>query len=359
MLPGSRRELWIDVARGIGITLVVFAHSPSSDIDRYRAYFYWTSMPTFFVLSGYLFRPPGDWSSLWQWILRRIQRLLVPYLPFLLLISCVGYLVYHRPYNTSPSIIIQNFISAIPGGSYTGGDYGTVWFITCLFITQVIWAILVFRLRSVRLLLLTTVVSYLLAHLEATAVIDRGIKLPLGIDVVLMALPYYSIGSFLRSVNALKRHVVFVGATASVSLLCVAIAADVLGIFKYSFDMKSLQYSHLILDLVIPLAGVVLYFAVSAALARSQIAYLWAFLGRYSMPIMYMHIVANTAATYVIHKYTGIGGYGAIMFTVIGIAVPVGATWMVFERLEVARILFLGSPLFDVRPTRNGLMGQL
>jgi polysaccharide biosynthesis protein PslL len=46
----KQREIWIDVAKGLGIITVVIGHS---EIPFAKHYFYWFHMPLFFILSGY------------------------------------------------------------------------------------------------------------------------------------------------------------------------------------------------------------------------------------------------------------------------------------------------------------------
>lgn len=66
------RQLDLDIAKGIGIILVVWAHA-SGPLSGYINQFH---MPFFFFISGMLFRVPQDAK---QYIIRKVNTLLKPF----------------------------------------------------------------------------------------------------------------------------------------------------------------------------------------------------------------------------------------------------------------------------------------
>ena len=82
------RISWIDWAKAIGITLVVYAHIPDAMLKNEVFLFH---MPLWFIISGFLFTP----RSLKDESLRCLKNLLLPYLAYngmLLIITPPSYL---------------------------------------------------------------------------------------------------------------------------------------------------------------------------------------------------------------------------------------------------------------------------
>ena len=73
---GSRRENWIDAAKGIAILIVVLNHSGLviTGVNFWGGMFY---VPAFFLLAGYTYEPKEE--SYKSFVKRKAKRLLVPY----------------------------------------------------------------------------------------------------------------------------------------------------------------------------------------------------------------------------------------------------------------------------------------
>lgn len=72
---GKQRQIYLDIAKGIGIVLVVFGHSYGTGFLAMKIY----SMPLFFFLSGITFGTKYRFAG---FIKRRIQRLYLPFLAY-------------------------------------------------------------------------------------------------------------------------------------------------------------------------------------------------------------------------------------------------------------------------------------
>ena len=91
----DRRLEFVDIARGIGILLVVLGHSitkpmanDSEILNIIRLFIYVVHMPLFFIISGYLFEKNNekylkDKKS--SYVLKKIEVFMIPYLSFALL----------------------------------------------------------------------------------------------------------------------------------------------------------------------------------------------------------------------------------------------------------------------------------
>lgn len=74
-MEGSKRKDYLDIAKGIGIILVVMAHAMT------RLSYLWVvinsfHMPLFFIISGILYKTKTSWVS---YIKRKIVSLYLPY----------------------------------------------------------------------------------------------------------------------------------------------------------------------------------------------------------------------------------------------------------------------------------------
>ena len=70
-MSGKRIE-WLDIAKGIGIFLVVYAHARAP----YNSYIYNFHMPFFFLISGILYKSGGDVKT---YILKKVKTLYIPF----------------------------------------------------------------------------------------------------------------------------------------------------------------------------------------------------------------------------------------------------------------------------------------
>ncbi len=82
---GNKRKEFIDVAKGIGIILVVLGHLNSAE-QPIRNFIYSFHMPLFFLLSGLFFNGDTDFPTLLK---KSVKTLLVPYLIFVALDAVV------------------------------------------------------------------------------------------------------------------------------------------------------------------------------------------------------------------------------------------------------------------------------
>lgn len=94
---GSRMQ-WLDIAKGIGIILVILGHAPRDimrqqffGIDFGYQFIYAFHMQLFFIASGYLFCVSVNKYSVGKFMKKRVQSLLMPWLVYTLLIYVIRY----------------------------------------------------------------------------------------------------------------------------------------------------------------------------------------------------------------------------------------------------------------------------
>ena len=141
------RDITLDVLKGIGIFLVVFAHTNNS---RLSAVIYTFHMPLFFLISGCALSYSSQKESLG--LMRYVKSLVVPYLAFSLItfVYWVGIEWRFRPSDLPPiysgsmgllDVRLQEFLNIFTAYSVNDAfEYNIVmWFLPCLFCCMVIY----------------------------------------------------------------------------------------------------------------------------------------------------------------------------------------------------------------------------
>ncbi len=134
-----QRVEWIDVARGIGICLIVLGHVlPNCDI---RKFLYGFHVPLFFFLSGATFRPG---SSFAVFLKKKCKSLLIPYW-IVMFISILLFAWFGEYAVNTLNIQVNTFswhgylLGAVYGNGKTGWLKANLplWFLPCLFLVEV------------------------------------------------------------------------------------------------------------------------------------------------------------------------------------------------------------------------------
>ena len=108
----TKRILWIDFAKVLGIWLVYLGHSKIPPFAQ--QYIYAFHMPLFFFLSGYLEKE----QSIGKTIIHNIKTLIIPYVLFyiLLLLTWIpSRLVFHREILEGKSVLMELLFNPLLG----------------------------------------------------------------------------------------------------------------------------------------------------------------------------------------------------------------------------------------------------
>lgn len=273
----ANRLDWVDVAKGIGIFLVVAGHSSLPPHSRSLIYIF--HMPLFFFVSGIFMRTGG------LRLVHKIQSLVLPYIYFS---------VFEVVFFWMASFWLGREYSVV--GAIRGFLIGNVpamqvdpvlWFLPCLFVAQVIAQIFI-HLRLPGLVavagLALTFLSYLLCNDWRDLFSER---LPWGADAAVMASGFVVLGfSFRAWIDRFAKlqkawlAVIFVG-----GLGVIVVAARKAGLVS----IADYAYPHYFSFMSGALAGISATFALSRLIHGSVVL---AFLGRNSMAIFAFHINA-------------------------------------------------------------------
>ena len=183
-----KRITWIDMARGYGILLVIFAHLY---VGPLHSWIYSFHLPLFFFLSGYLFKTSESFLS---FLIKKIKSLLIPYI-FLGLPVIIFYTFSSRALSIPGVIdIVMSFIFQ--------QKFLNIWFITCLFILEIVFYFVSKYIKSDLGILLISVLSVLIGYVFYQT---TDMLLYWNADTCLMALPFYSVGYILRKKGVIQK----------------------------------------------------------------------------------------------------------------------------------------------------------
>lgn len=187
-----RRFDYLDLAKGLGIIMVVWGHIMLVGMSHKLIYAF--HMPLFFFISGLLFNK-DQFDSLGAFFMHRAKRLLIPY--FLYSVSTWGIWALFR-YLRHDSVdsyimpLIQTFIAQGSGAFMVHNS--ALWFVPCLFAVEILYYIFS-RLNE----WLTLTLCFTTAGIGALLVILYGdnylFLLPWNLDAAFFALPFYGMAN--------------------------------------------------------------------------------------------------------------------------------------------------------------------
>jgi fucose 4-O-acetylase-like acetyltransferase len=341
MVQEQSRNNWLDTAKGILIMLVVIGHSASFDVSP----IYWFHMPAFFMISGYFFKPQKSYHSIKSWMKKRATQLFIPYMFFLLFISSIRYIVLFAQSEVTLEWLFEDLAAIIVGGRFFPSDfYVVMWFIPCLFFTQLLAVLtfFIFRKNSSRISII--LLFYGLAHFENWLSNDYSIFIPWNLDVALLALPYYMLGYLMSRIivklDLIKLVIIGMAAT---GVLFFGITSPI----AYILDMRSVTYHHIFLDLLIPIALTILLFIVCALLTKAgRLAGWLTYIGQSSLIIMYTHVPIKIILEYLVNA-------NHLLIVATGIVLPLLVSKWLIEKNGYLSFLVLGKQKPPIRPSNR------
>jgi fucose 4-O-acetylase-like acetyltransferase len=296
MLRGSdsRRIVFLDVAKGIGILLVVMAHNDLAAVSLFLYRFIYSfHMPVFFFLSGYFLNTGVPFLKFF-W--KRFNTILKPYLFTILLI-----------YSTSVSFSNMSFKTALGRmgkAMYASGlyiDWVQLWFLPSLFVTS-LFAYLLHRLLLQRLkvcwirwLILVGVAAIGAYFLDAFYPFSLSLPgkqyelfgLPYSVDLVLLTGFYYLLGNEIRQISLtdLLDKPWFVLTTGGVLLLLITL-------FPQTIDFNTRLFPIFPVNTLKAILGILFTLAVSKQIEMrtSSLSRMLEYIGQASLFILIFHV---------------------------------------------------------------------
>lgn len=269
-----KREAYLDIAKGIGIILVILGHI---DVGFATTWFYSFDLPVFFVVTGICFRYRDSFVS---YLKSKARRCLIPYTVFGILIVLVesktGYL-----YETG---LKPNFVRLVKQERYS-----TLWFLATLFVASLMfyWIVRVCRQNAVLVLVVSVVLSAIFVYLDQNHI--RA--LPWNVDTAFIVLAFIGAGYFIKNFKGIidnlirlsgGRKIIAVVAFLLVNLF--AFAGNLI-VSHTSLEMYWNSYGNYVFMLIAALSGTLFVLIVSSSIKYSPLETL----GRNSMIYFAIH----------------------------------------------------------------------
>jgi fucose 4-O-acetylase-like acetyltransferase len=266
----AQRFDWVDVARGIGILAVVVGHVWTRGWPHTITYSF--HMPLFFLLSGYLFKP----KPVVEFSRRLVISQGLSYLAFLALVVAMDSLIEggrgHRGiFHTWP----RDLGRLAFGGSDLRGPFTVFWFVPCLVMARIAFAMLSGRFPnpSGRV---WTVLGPIILVIAYGVGWETDIS-PLGLLTVPMALFFLWAGAAWAKIPWRK------------AMLWLLVPLSLAGLFLFpAINMKAGDYGWPIASIAGAMATSFLVFRISHW--RPLVSTPLRVLGRASLVIMYLHV---------------------------------------------------------------------
>lgn len=296
----ATRETWIDALKGWGMLLIVVGHVWSlSDVPIWYMWIFSFHVPLFFFAAGLTIKPDG---ALRTFIKRRAQTLLIPYFVFALL----GYLFYVAGYFAAQAAGLK--VAQFDYGlwqPFFGVFYGSVgdgllvnsplWFLPALFLSQIL-----IHLLNARPLHGVVRYGVLLVLFAVAAHFEESINPPFSLLPALGAAIFIQWGLAFRQSNSMAQW------TTGQRWISLAI---LFGITLYSplngaVGLAGPTINNPGLFILFALAGT--FFSVLLVLNVPDTAQnTLAFIGRHSMGILVLHMLAIKGVKVMLSLLTG------------------------------------------------------
>ena len=175
-----KRYKYLDIARGIGLLLVIISHS--CGLSSYLINYY---IPLFFVVSGYIYKPGRSYG---ENIGRKAKRLLIPYFGYSAVLLAFYALMGRSMREMGESVfgVLYSRYCLYDTTTHTDNVYlftvanGAMWYLTAFFVTSLVYHLVIDRCLASRKFLLgcaavLIAVTMALAIMICNAFISAGL----------------------------------------------------------------------------------------------------------------------------------------------------------------------------------------
>lgn len=274
-----KRLQWIDIAKGIGIILVVIGHcNPPAEIEKIIFSFH---MPLFFFVSGYVYRQSDAGTS--HFLARTKKdfvRLILPYVATVCLVAIFWLLIRAQGKPGAYDSLSALFKSALYGsGSNHNGIrlIGEIWFLLALFwARRIMDAVFLCENRLFRLFLVIGIAG------AGIALAAAGLWIPANVDIAFVAVGFMYAGWLLQKKPGLFDNPAF---------LCLMLLIGAASLFSSGLRMSSRRYYDMwfiVLPGAVALSILVCKASMLLEMVKGVRSFL-AFVGRHSLLFMCVH----------------------------------------------------------------------
>jgi fucose 4-O-acetylase-like acetyltransferase len=282
---------WIDIAKGIGIVLVVIGHVGrglvNSDIiadqDAYYALdnlIYSFHMPLFFLLSGYLAYAQLEKHRVKTFVVSKVDVIIYPYVIWSLIQGGIELVMSGYTNRTELDFGLLNIFQ----------PHAQFWFLYWLFIFSVLLALTIVCRQYKRIFVASLMVLALISYL-----------FQFGIAYFYSNFVYFLLGYLVASYQ-IKPQYHRLGLLLSL-LFAVVVQVFANHRYDYSFEMQNYDLGSLAITLLSLVALIYLSLWIGCSRFTHHIARLLSYLGNISLPIYLMHIIFASGARIALQRF--------------------------------------------------------
>lgn len=276
---------WIDIAKGIGVLLVIVGHTFFLGIV---APLYTFHLPLFFLLSGLVFNEEKYRSKLLL-LKTKAKSLLRPWLVLLLISFCICLLIPEWRENLSWKEMLKELYTT----NTNNIQNSSLWYFVCLYMMFVLYALVGGRIRSARtkvwfLIVFSVSILFIkkpIAWFSVNIIPLYGERLPFKIDTAMIALVFFLIGLWYKDtiMKLVERR------WSDIVLLMMAVCVYVLGRINGWTNLNSYDFGYIpFLFYFIALSGILVVLWISHKIDTSichELKNVLLFYGRNSLVI--------------------------------------------------------------------------
>ena len=343
----------IDIARGIGIIIIVFAHNYLASKYNGSTLFALTvsasfNMPLFYMLSGVFFKAAEPFADV---VKKKFDTIMVPYFVTLLCTALFRFLVQDR---LSFHFLLYRIKTILLG---TGGvidfSWAALWFLPSLFVTivafKIVYDMLLRRLpnKGATLVAVFTilVLGYLLIRSDNhyyQQIRELYYGLPWSLDIMPIALFYFSVGYYgkqflmeMHDNNELNRYALFISLPLFVALMLYSPAG---------VDLNRRQYDSLIICTLKALTGIIAIVGFSGMLEKSSLNNVknWlATAGRLSLFIFLFHGIVQNSTFNLLTEHTFLAKQvAAVVSFILALTMPIAFYYFVICKVRILQAIY-------------------
>jgi fucose 4-O-acetylase-like acetyltransferase len=322
----SKRIEYLDIAKGIGILLVVLGHNDFEVISPFvQRLIYSFHMPLFFFLSGYFLNTGVPFFEFFK---KRFNSLLKPFFFTIFLIYFTSVSFEKMGFNTAITRIVKSLYGS---GHYL--DWVQLWFLPHLFAVSLyafLFILLVSRLRSrwltwgILLATLAITIPFLnVFYPFPLSILGKDYELwglPFSIDLVLATGFFFILGHEVRQVTSEKT---FDNGWILIATGGIVLLLNIL--FTYEIDFNIRLYESFVVNTAEAILGIlfVLALARQIELHTTRLASLLKYLGNISLIILLFHVPVQAFWAQKVVNVTDNFPLGILVGFIMGVIGPI------------------------------------
>src|SRR5690349_6040281 len=322
----SKRIEYLDIAKGIGILLVVLGHNDFEVISLFvQRLIYSFHMPLFFFLSGYFINASIPFFDFFK---KRFNALMKPYIFTIFLIYFTSVSFEKMGFNTA---ITRTVKSLYGSGHYL--DWVQLWFLPHLFVVS-LYAFVFIRLMSrisnrwVRWGILLATLAITIPFLNIfypfpLSILGRDYELwglPFSLDLVLASGFFFLLGNEVRQATTEKTfdNWLLLAATGGIVLLL-----NIL--FPYEIDFNIRLYESFLVNTTEAILGILFILALARQIEvhTTRLASVLKYLGNISLIILLFHVPMQAFWAQKVVNVTDNFPLGIVIGFIMGVLGPI------------------------------------